>query len=193
MQCHNAVLALALTLLLVGCAGESAVQPGTAAVEVTLLGVEGQEVGRVALTPEDGKVRIQASLEALQPGFHGFHVHDVGVCDPDAPDGPFTTAGGHYVGGGGDHGEHAGDLPSPYAADDGIAELTTVTEAFTLDELRDGDGSALVIHAGRDNFANIPDRYTSSESGQPGPDQMTLAAGDSGSRFACGVIDGTEG
>ena len=48
-------------------------------------------------------------------------------------------------------------------------------------------GKSLVIHAGADNFGNIPDRY--SADGKPGPDEKTLATGDAGGRAACGVID----
>ena len=44
-----------------------------------------------------------------------------------------------------------------------------------------------MVHAGRDNFANIPDRYESG--GEPGPDATTLATGDAGSRIGCGVVD----
>lgn len=35
-----------------------------------------------------------------------------------------------------------------------------MTDAFTLAELRDSDGSGVMVHAGRDNFANIPDDVT---------------------------------
>ena len=50
-----------------------------------------------------------------------------------------------------------------------------------LAQLRDADGSALIVHAGPDNFANIPPRYGT-------PDADTLATGDSGARAACGVV-----
>jgi superoxide dismutase, Cu-Zn family len=44
------------------------------------------------------------------------------------------------------------------------------------------------VHAGRDNFANIPERYHSHEEDVFGPDSDTLATGDAGSRAACGVV-----
>ena len=51
-----------------------------------------------------------------------------------------------------------------------------------------GEGTAIVIHAGADNFGNIPpDRYTQ-VNGSPGPDEMTMCTGDAGKRVACGVI-----
>jgi Cu-Zn family superoxide dismutase len=114
-------------------------------------------------------------------------VHQTGVCDPDDPAGAFTSAGGHYNPAMSDHGEHAGDLPSLYVNDNGRALLYFVTDAFSLAELRDADGSAVMVHEGRDNFANIPeDRYSSLEG--PVPDSLTLRTGDAGDRYACGVV-----
>ena len=57
---------------------------------------------------------------------------------------------------------------------------------MTLAQIFDADGAAIIIHAGADNFANIPARY--SAGGVPGPDAATLATGDSGSRVACGIL-----
>ena len=46
-----------------------------------------------------------------------------------------------------------------------------------------------MIHAGPDNFGNIPSaRYTNVVPGQPVPDETTLNTGDAGGRIACGVI-----
>jgi len=52
-----------------------------------------------------------------------------------------------------------------------------------------GAGTALMIHANSDNFANIPSRYAQSD-GTTGPDADTMATGDAGKRVACGVITG---
>lgn len=161
--------------------------------KVVLNDVDGQSIGSVRIHGTGETVQVRASLHGLEPGFHGFHVHETGVCDPDAPDGAFTSAGGHYAGDGGDHGTHDGDMPSLYVAGDGTARLSFVTDGFTLDELLGGDGSAVMVHAGSDNFANIPeDRYTSSLTGEEGPDAVTLKTGDAGDRFACGVLGGAE-
>jgi superoxide dismutase, Cu-Zn family len=45
-----------------------------------------------------------------------------------------------------------------------------------------------MVHQGRDNFANVPDRYVSSGSSSPGADDMTKKTGDAGDRYACAVI-----
>lgn len=155
--------------------------------KVSLYAVDGTKVGRAKLRQTRDGVLVTVSARALTPGFHGLHVHGVGLCEGDAPDGPFTTAGGHYTGGQPNHGDHAGDLPSLLVGDEGQAWTSFVTDRFTLDELRDADGSALMVHSGKDNYANIPQRYTAG--GVAGPDATTLGTGDAGTRVACGVID----
>jgi Cu-Zn family superoxide dismutase len=99
---------------------------------------------------------------------------------------PFFTAGGHLNPGGTTHGHHAGDLPSLKVSGDGRATAVTETSTVTLAQIFDADGAAVIVHAGPDNFANIPARY--SAAGVPGPDAATLATGDSGGRTACGVL-----
>ncbi|GFG71941.1 superoxide dismutase[Cu-Zn] [Mycolicibacter senuensis] len=134
------------------------------------------------------------STGVLTPGFHGMHIHGVGKCEADsvAPGGgapgAFLSAGGHFQAPG--HNEHpqSGDLTSLQVRSDGSALLVTTTDAFTRQELLDGEGTSLIVHADDDNFANIPaDRYTQ-VNGTPGPDQTTLTTGDAGKRVACGVI-----
>jgi superoxide dismutase, Cu-Zn family len=150
----------------------------------TIHDATGQRVGVAFFRERQGEVAVTAAFRGLAPGFHGFHVHAVGECVA-----PFTSAGGHFNPTGVDHGDHAGDMPSLLVNADGTGELHFVTDRFTLENLFDADGSALMVHAGRDNYANIPDRYTSQETGMPGPDAATLATGDAGARAACGVIE----
>ena len=161
------------------------------AANVTLFNAEGDRIGRAKLKPVgDGETRVQARITEAVPEFHGFHIHEIGECDPNATGGPFMSAGGHLAPGGQSHGAHAGDLPSLLVMEDGTARLEFVTDRFELSDLKDDDGSAVIVHAGRDNFANIPPRYVSTTSGQPGPDAVTLATGDAGGRYACGVVKG---
>jgi superoxide dismutase, Cu-Zn family len=160
------------------------------AINVRLYNVEGDRVGHAKLkSTGEGETRVQARIVQAAPGFHGFHIHAVGVCDPNAPDGPFTTAGGHLAAEGQTHGDHTGDMPSLLVLEDGTARLEFVTDRFAPADLRDEDGSAVMVHSARDNFANIPPRYVSTTSGQPGPDAATLATGDAGARYACGAIE----
>ena len=154
--------------------------PGFA--RAVLLNANGDEVGRATFADRNGKVVVSATASGLPADFHGFHVHGTGVCE--GPD--FTTAGGHFNPNGMSHPGHAGDLPSLYVSADGTAELRALTDRFAVSDLLDGAGTALVVHANRDNYANIPTRYA------PAPDAMTLSTGDAGARLACGVIQAAD-
>lgn len=130
----------------------------------------------------------------LSPGFHGLHIHSVGKCEPNsqAPtggaSGNFLSAGGHLQVAGHTAELASGDLTSLEVRKDGSALLVTTTDAFTKNDLLSGEKTALIIHSGSDNFANIPaDRYTQ-PNGTPGPDELTMTTGDAGRRVACGVI-----
>lgn len=150
-----------------------------------IVNTDGELLGGVIIAEfnEDdmgGVLGVWAFLwDGLEPGFHAFHIHSVATCEHEEG---FTTAGGHFNPGGTTHGAHAGDLPSLYAMENGGAALIFMTDAFTVEDLMDEDGSAFMIHAGRDNYSNIPERYGEA-------DDATLGAGDAGSRVACGVIE----
>ena len=148
----------------------------------------GQRVGVAVFKERHGKVTVSAAVSRLEPEFHGFHVHAVGECVP-----PFTTAGGHYNPSGVSHGDHAGDLPSLLVNEDGTGQLQFTTDRFSIGDLFDADGSALIVHTGRDNYANIPSRYHSHTYDTFGPDTDTLATGDAGARAACGVVEMNRG
>jgi Cu-Zn family superoxide dismutase len=143
----------------------------------------GNRVGEATFKDKHSKVIVRAEVGGLAPGFHGFHVHTTGDCTP-----PFTSAGGHFNPGGALHPDHAGDMPTLLVNEDGTGLLRFETDRYSVADLFDADGSALIVHAGRDNYANIPDRYHSHAYDVFGPDQDTLATGDAGDRTACGVI-----
>jgi superoxide dismutase, Cu-Zn family len=192
-----------ITLVAAGCASDQApaATPGeesgtgsaAPADELTarLVDPEGAEVGTVRFTDAEGGLQVSVEVDGLPPGFHGFHVHAVGVCEPDnanpanpAMTGDFLSAGGHLGGGEADHGAHAGDLPVLFVDGSGAGSLTTVTDALTRADLTDDDGSAVMVHADRDNYANVPERYAPG-----GPDEMTRNTGDAGGRIACGTVE----
>jgi superoxide dismutase, Cu-Zn family len=175
-------------LLLAGCGSRGEGETTLASTEVDLVAADGTEVGSVAFAEADGGVRVDAELTDLTPGFHGFHLHDVPTCDADAPDGPFTSAEGHWNPDGADHGEHAGDLVPLYVTADGTAELAFVTDRFVLTDVADHGGVAVMVHADPDNLGNVPDRYTAEDADAPGPDEDTTNTGDAGDRAACGVL-----
>jgi superoxide dismutase, Cu-Zn family len=135
----------------------------------------------VTFAQEPGDVMVRAEVTSLPPGFHGFHVHTTGVCDPAAQ---FSTAGGHLDLGMGHlpDGSMAGDLTNLYVKADGTGMLSLRVDQFAVSDLLANGGRAVVVHADPDNFRNIPDRYAVTE------DQTTLDTGDAGGRIACGVI-----
>lgn len=158
-----------------------------------LADAEGTSLGTVTMTAVDGGTAFDVTAEGMEPGMYGFHVHEIGECEPEsaAPDDPedtgdFKSAGSHIPGGDdADHPEHAGDLPTLLINDDGTGTMTVVTDRLTESELLDDDGAAIMVHSEADNFANVPDRYTDG-----GPDEDTLSTGDAGERLACGVVEG---
>lgn len=158
----------------------------------TLMRLDGQELGTVTVREDGDGVVVEADLDGFErAGFHGFHLHAEPECDPDDPEGPFESAGGHLGGDDADHASHAGDLSALLAGDDGRAALTVRTDRVTFEELAT-DGAAVMVHADPDNHGNVPDRYIAEDADEPGPDEDTLDTGDAGDRFACGVIGGDD-
>lgn len=137
---------------------------------------QGQTVGTAELEEMDAGVLIRLEASELEPGHHGFHIHETGKCE--APD--FESAGGHFnpsdASHGVDHekGPHAGDLPNLEVGADGAAQTEATANQVTLKQgeknsLLSEAGTALVIHAKADDNTSQP-------------------AGDAGGRIACGVI-----
>ncbi|KXP10146.1 superoxide dismutase[Cu-Zn] [Tsukamurella pseudospumae] len=176
--------------------GESGPSAGSA--EASLVKPDGSSAGKATFTEKDGVVVIDVRVTGLTAGFHGMHIHEVGKCEPNsvakngAPGSAtnFGSAGGHWQKPGATGHPMTGDLVSIYVNANGTGQTVTSTGAFTLADIKkNADGNALIIHAGADNFGNIPaDRYTNVVPGQPVPDEKTLSTGDAGGRIACGVI-----
>jgi len=119
----------------------------------------------------NGPTIIKGILKGLEPGKHGFHIHEFG----DLSDG-CKSAGGHYNPDGVDHGDkaegHVGDLGNIVADQSGIARFQIKAERV---ELSDVVGRAIVIHADEDDLGK-------------GGDEESLKTGNAGDRLACGVI-----
>jgi len=175
-------------------AGPTGKQGGTESLTAQLNGPTGTKIATAKFEFNQGYVTVTIETTGtgqLSPGFHGVHIHSVGKCEANsaAPTGgapgDFLSAGGHFMA----QGQHgSGDLTSLQVRKDGGALLETTTDGFTKADLLGGAGTSIVIHAGADNFGNIPaDRYNQ-VNGAPGPDQTTMSTGDAGKRVACGVI-----
>jgi Cu-Zn family superoxide dismutase len=133
---------------------------------------EGNEArGVVTFTRTEEGIVVVADLVGLEPGKHGFHIHEFGDCS--ATDG--TSAGGHFNPEGTEHAgphdssRHVGDLGNVEAGENGTAhhELTDIQIAFTGEHSIIGRG--VILHAGEDDLTSQP-------------------TGAAGARVACGVV-----
>lgn len=170
------------------------------ALSATLTDAMARKVGTVRFIPgRNGRYEVRSSLRLLSPGFHGMHIHEVGTCDPAAKDpatgatAPFSSAGRHLKSSPTQtHGAHAADLPPALVMGNGTAAARVVSDRLKVADLLDANGSAVMVHVGSDNLANIPPRYHAhtpdATSTTFGPDAATLETGDAGGRAACGIL-----
>jgi len=134
--------------------------------------------GSVTLTAAPKGVLVHIEASGLTPGWHAVHFHEKATCgDPG-----FKASGSHV------HGAAAlvhgllnpaasddGDLPNIFAGADGKANAELFTTLVSLrpggpaPALLDADGSALVIHANKDDYQTQP-------------------IGGAGDRIACAVL-----
>ena len=142
--------------------------------DATLILANGIPAGTVQLLASGDTVTLAAAVTGISPGEHGFHLHTTGQCA--GPD--FKSAGGHLNPLGHGHGKlnddgvHLGDLPNLVVGSSGTASVTVDLDgkrAQLSDWLFDADGTAVVIHAGPDDYLSDP-------------------AGAAGPRIACGVL-----
>ena len=160
-------------LALAGCTSLDGI-PTERVGEVRLYFANGLPAGTGQLLSDGKTLSLAIAATGLEPGEHGFHLHTTGLCT--APD--FKSAGSHLNPATREHGslnpqgKHLGDLPNLVVG----ASRSTSTEidlgadtAALRETLFDDDGTAVVIHAGADDYLSDP-------------------AGDAGSRVACGVL-----
>jgi superoxide dismutase, Cu-Zn family len=143
--------------------------------KATLQTAEGKEAGSATLTQMPQGVLLSLTVKGLPPGEHAFHVHAVGKCEA-----PFNSAGGHFNPGNKKHGfmaaegSHAGDMPNLHIPASGDLTIEVLNSMITLEKGKpnsvfDDDGSAIIIHAGKDDYKTDP-------------------TGEAGGRIACGVV-----
>jgi Cu-Zn family superoxide dismutase len=128
--------------------------------------------GKAVLTELEGGVRVVLTLEGVEPGEHGAHVHEKGDCS--SADG--ESAGGHFNPQGHAHGlpgtdrRHLGDLGNITIGQDGKGKLEIVAPGANLHATDSSSfvGRAIIVHTKKD------------DGGQP--------TGNAGGRIGCGVI-----
>lgn len=144
--------------------------------EATLRFADGRPAGTATLLNDAEGLRVSVTAMGLTPGAHGFHLHTTGKCEAPA----FTSAGGHLNPENRKHGTmapggpHLGDLPNLEIGSDGTGRTTEVVPGGrgALGSIFDADGTAIVIHAGADDYRTDP-------------------AGNAGDRVVCGVFSRT--
>lgn len=145
--------------------------------QATLKLANGTSAGTAQLLASGAQVEISIAMTGVPGGVHGAHLHATGSCD--AAD--FSSAGGHLNPAGRQHGSdnpagaHLGDLPNVTVGADGTGTVTATlpgTRDEVLARIFDADGTAVVVHAGPDDYRTDP-------------------SGNSGSRIACGVLTRT--
>jgi superoxide dismutase, Cu-Zn family len=146
-------------------------------VTADILNNQGNKIGAVQVTKASLGVLINIKATQLSPGYHGMHFHAVGDCSDH---GEFKKAGAHVDpmhkphGFLNEKGPHEGNLPNLIVDKNGDVEVELYSNLVGLTNeieanLLDADGSALIIHANRDDHTSQP-------------------IGNSGARVGCAVI-----
>lgn len=132
-----------------------------------------EATGTVRFQPTEDKhaMLVSIDLSGLEPGQHGFHIHENGDCSaPDA-----SSAGGHFNPYETSHGSpddakhHLGDLGNIEANNDGQVKVEFESEDLAFSGPASILLKAVVIHAGPDDLRSNP-------------------AGKAGDRVGCGII-----
>jgi Cu-Zn family superoxide dismutase len=164
-------------LLLAACQPQPSDQGTEMANDVTkavcmLYPTQGSSVtGMVTFTKAANGIQIDADINGLAPGKHGFHVHQYGDCS--AADG--TSAGGHFNPDNKKHGaptdmeRHVGDLGNITADSTGHAHLSMVDNVISFSGPHSIIGRGIIVHVGEDDLTSQP-------------------TGNAGARAACGTI-----
>jgi Cu-Zn family superoxide dismutase len=117
---------------------------------------------------------IKGTITGLQPGDHGFHIHEFGDMSKGC-----ESMGAHYNPDGVDHGDenegHVGDLGNITADDKGTASFSIRADRVDLIGERSVVGRGIVVHADADDLGR-------------GGDEESKKTGNAGNRLACGVI-----
>lgn len=136
-----------------------------------------KSIGNVTITESSYGLVFTPSIEGLEAGIHGFHVHENPSCEPKDKEGKpvaALAAGSHYDPNTSKHhgapwsDGHLGDLPGLIVGQDGKANYAVLAPRLKISDIK---SRALIIHEGGDNYSDDP-----------------TPLGGGGARIACGII-----
>jgi Cu-Zn family superoxide dismutase len=173
---ESATMKFLIPVLLVAGSMSASAQTPVTVHAVSEQGV-GEEIGTIEIKLSNYGLVFTPALQGLEPGLHGFHLHENPSCEPKEKDGKMVAAlaaGGHYDpdltkqhdapwGTG-----HLGDLPPLFVDGNGAATQPVLAPRLKVEDLAK---RAIVIHAGGDNHTDHP-----------------APLGGGGARVACGVL-----
>ncbi|XP_019699130.1 superoxide dismutase [Cu-Zn], chloroplastic isoform X2 [Harpegnathos saltator] len=131
---------------------------------------------KIVQSVRNGPVTITGKIYGLSEGLHGFHVHEKG----DLTDG-CISAGAHFNPENVTHGapednvRHVGDLGNVQANSEGEAVVNITDNIISLNGPNNILGRSFVVHSGEDDLGK-------------GNSTLSLTTGNSGDRWACGVV-----
>lgn len=179
----STLLASSIAMLTVACANTQTTEAKKnvnpiQTVTINAVSAEGigKNIGTINFQDGPQGLVVTPKLNSIQSGFHGFHIHEKGSCEPAEKDGKMgaaLAAGGHFnphqaAGHGTPNDGHLGDLPVLNVDSAGQAKTAVVAPRLKLADIQ---GLTVMIHAGGDNYADLP-----------------KPLGGGGDRIACGVI-----
>ncbi|WP_020178992.1 superoxide dismutase family protein [Methylopila sp. M107] len=143
------------------CAAALSPAAALAADTYEIAGKDGKKIGELTLTaaPHGVLIDIEVQPGSLTAGKHGLHFHETADCSDV---GQYKKSGSHAGHGEGKHGllnpngPEPGDLPNLIALSDGSAQAGLYSGLIKLDDLKAENGSALIIHADKDDHISQP-------------------------------------
>lgn len=161
-----------ISLGIASCLATSLAWGGSTQVHIhkTTSSGQGKAIGTVIFQDTQYGMLIKPHLHNLQPGLHGFHIHQKPHCGDNG-----KAAGGHFdpkytqkhLGPYNANG-HLGDLPVLYVKQNGRANVPTLAPRLTVNAI---EGHSVIIHKHGDNYSDQPKKL-----------------GGGGARIACGII-----
>jgi len=167
----SAALCALLTTVLAPSSAVAQEHAGKKAIAVVSPTQGNKTAGKVVFTSTPEGVHVSAELFGLEPGSHGFHIHEFG--DISSADGMST--GGHFNPHGTKHAgpadadHHAGDMGNLEADKSGVAKLELDLKGTHLEGPDGIIGHGVVVHAKADDLKSQP-------------------SGNAGARVGVGVI-----